>query len=199
MKIRIFVFLIMMFIMSACAVVSLHPLFTKDTLVFRKDMLGKWTDKDSESTEWKFEDDNDENTPGYVLTYTGQKLNSNELEIFEYDVHLVKLGEYYFLDFERILSEEEESRFLSNLAPWIPAHSFAKIEFKNNEMILYFFDAEKLEKLLEQQKIRIRHERIDADIFVLTASSEELQKFVVKYANEPEAFEEATVLKRKAN
>lgn len=199
MKTRIFIYLLIAVMISSCGVVSLHPLFTKETLIFRNDMLGEWIDKNSERSEWKFEKDNDKESPGYLMTYSGEKALSDELEIYQYDVHLVKLDQYYFLDFERVLSEEEESNYFSNIAPLLPAHSFAKIEFKDNEMKLYFFDAENLEKLLEQQKIRIKHERLKDDTFVLTASSEELQKFVVKYANQAEAFEDATVLKRKAS
>lgn len=199
MKTRIFIYFLIAIIMSSCGVVSLHPLFTKETLIFRNDMLGEWIDKDSENSEWKFEKDDDKESPGYLMTYFGEKLLSGEKEVYQYDVHLVKLDKHYFLDFERVLTEAEESNYFSNIAPLLPAHSFAKIEFKNNEMVLYFFDAEKLEKLLEQQKIRIKHEKIQGDTFVLTASSEELQKFVVKYASEPEAFEDATVLRRKAS
>jgi hypothetical protein len=47
--------------------------------------------------------------------------------------------------------------------------------------------------LLDENKIRIRHEKIyDSDIdmnsYLLTASTEELQKFIIKYGNDPLAF-----------
>ncbi|MDX1941443.1 MAG: hypothetical protein SFU99_12875, partial [Saprospiraceae bacterium] len=77
------------------------------------------------------------------------------------------------------------------------SHSFARVEFKNRQVIIRFFDYDFLKTLFEQQKIRLKHERLSNDNIVLTAPTEELQKFVLKYADEPKAYQEALVLKRK--
>ena len=47
--------------------------------------------------------------------------------------------------------------------------------------------------MFEQNRIRIKHETVeslDYDRHVLTASTDELQKFIKKYANDPKTSEE---------
>ena len=63
-------------------------------------------------------------------------------------------------------------------------------------MKISMFDPDFVGDLLEHQQIRIKHENT-ANGFVLTASSEELQKFAEKYADNKEAFLEPTVLQNK--
>jgi len=50
---------------------------------------------------------------------------------------------------------------------------------------LKFFDEEKLNELIDQNRIRIKYEKFgfDEDQYLLTATSEELQKFIKKYMN----------------
>ena len=67
---------------------------------------------------------------------------------------------------------------------------------KDKAMILYFQNPDYIEQLLEERRIRIKHERLK-ESFVLTASTEELQKFVLKYMDDKQAFVESDVLLRK--
>jgi hypothetical protein len=99
------------------------------------------------------------------------------------------LGGAYFLDFylEDFLGDED----VLTLASFhiVPVHTFAKLEVERDKLIINWFDQEWLEDLIKENKIRIHHENND-DFILLTAKPKELQKFVSKYLNSEEAFED---------
>ena len=166
-------------LMQSC-IPSLHPLYTKNQLVFDESILGLWSDGPDQK--WEFVRGDGQN---YNLTYTEKDKS------VKYKVHLILLGDSYFLDF--YLNENLDDNFIT---PLIPSHSFAKIVEEEGKLSIYFFDYEWLEKLFKQRKIRLKHEVIDDGTIVLTASTEELQKFVQKYAHEEAAFVEPSRLER---
>lgn len=196
MKIRWVIFLFFIFLLNSC-VSSLHPLYTEDTLAFRPEMLGSWLEKDGEG-EWQFDKASQGDHLGYVLTYTEKALNSKKINRSRYSVYLVKLGNYYFLDLERLLSDEEKDNYMGSISPVITTHKFIKIAVAKDKLTLHPFDDDWLRKLFEQQKIRIKHEKLADDSILLTAPTADLQKFVQKYANEEKAFLEELVLVKKA-
>lgn len=154
---------------------SLHPLYSEDKLAFKEEILGIWKNgKES----WVF-------TKGEGTYY--ELLFSDENEEAEFKVHLVRLGEHYFFDFYNTKNRCSDDDGLA-IAPLLATHSFAKVVFDQKDMKIYFFDIEWLENLFEQRKIRIKHERMEEDIIVLTAPTAELQEFVRKYAEEEKAF-----------
>lgn len=166
--------------------------------MFENEILtGEWSDDDSAT--WVFEhgyngDKKPENIDkkSYVL-----KLTDEEGKKSEFDVNIVKLGDYYFLDF--YLDDVYDNNEL-DLAAFhvIPVHTFAKLEFSKNRLEIHWFDQNWLEDLIEANKIRIHHEN-NGDFILLTAKPKELQKFVTKYVNSEEAFKDGieAVLSRK--
>lgn len=185
--------------LSGCVVYSFYPLYTKDDLFPNDILIGNWMD--DEGTEWFFEHDyNGKKVPenidstSYVL-----KLKSKDQTQFsdsEFSVHVVKLDDTYFLDFylEEFLDDDLD------LASFhiIPVHTFAKLTFSNDELHINWFDQNWLENLIKENRIRIHHEN-NGDFILLTAKPAELQKFVTKYVNSEEAFEEGmeAILTRK--
>ena len=75
---------------------------------------------------------------------------------------------------------------------YIPAHTFMKFDIIGNEIALTEFDNERLINLFEQNRIRLAHEIAGEDdgYVVITASTDDLQKFITRYANDKDAFEE---------
>jgi hypothetical protein len=67
-------------------------------------------------------------------------------------------------------------------------HTFAKVDIENDSIVINWFDSEWFAKKLEENKIRIKHEKNSANI-LLTALPKELQKFVSKYSNDEDAFD----------
>lgn len=188
------------FFFSGCVVYSFYPLYSKNDLFPNDILTGKWIDDDG--TEWLFEHayfgkkalENIDST-SYVL-----KLKTKDETQFsdkEFSVHVIKLGGTYFLDFylEEYLDDDELDLASFHI---IPVHTFAKLTFNENELKINWFDQDWLEDLIEDNRIRIHHEN-NGDFILLTAKPAELQKFVTKYVNSEEAFEDGmeAILTRK--
>jgi hypothetical protein len=67
----------------------------------------------------------------------------------------------------------------------IKTHSLAKLDMdSNNSISIKWLDEDKLKFLLNNDKIKIKHEKVGFDeTILLKASSEELVKFIQKYMN----------------
>lgn len=209
MKTRIIlsIFLVLAFILPGC-VFSLYPLYTESDLVYDSKLEGVWSDPDNKEA-WKFENllqhetGPDKNKPEqeknkilkdplinnktYLLTYTENG------EARRMEAHLTRLDDNLFLDiFPKDLNLKNsffESQF-------VPVHTYVKITITGNRVELYFLNTDFLDKLLEQNTIRIKYESLD-NYKVITASTDELQKFIKKYANRQELFDKPWVLTKK--
>ncbi len=173
-------------LVSGCFIKSLYPFYTKKDIVFDPKIIGTWTDEDS--SKWIIKQQ---------MKWPIAPDSSFQVEIVEKDgsmgsfnVHLFRLNNQLYLDFYpsgKIGSNDivEENIVLT--------HSLAKITYSKDVIKIQWFNEVWLEKLLDQNKIRIRHEKIyESDLemnsYLLTASTEELQKFIIKYGNDPQAF-----------
>jgi hypothetical protein len=68
-------------------------------------------------------------------------------------------------------------------------HSIYRIEFKNNNSFnVQRLDGGYLEKLIKNKQIRIRHEVMEDGGILITAPTEELQQYLIKYSDVPEAY-----------
>ena len=185
MKRILFFSILLSLLLSSCLILSFHPLYDKDTAVALPQLEGSWL---VEEETWTIERNDDEELPGYYLTqYT------KEQEV-HYDLYIVQLGEFYFLD---IVADTGDSPY--SLSYPYPMHSFYKLQLSETDNPkLYIFDSEYLEELFQQRKIRIKHEYDpEIGIFVLTAPTEELQQFMLKYGDDPRAFIEPAEMVRK--
>ncbi len=185
---------------SGCVVYSFYTLYTEDDLFANDILTGKWMD--DEGTEWYFEHayygkkviENIDST-SYILKL--KKDDTKEFSDSAFRVHVIKLGGTYFLDFylEELFNDDE-----LNLASFhiIPVHTFARLKVSENKLVINWFDQDWLENLIEENRIRIHHEN-NGDVILLTAKPAELQKFVTKYVNSEEAFEDGmeAILSRK--
>jgi len=177
-------FAIICLMLSGCFIKSLYPFYTKKDIVFDTKIIGTWLDNDSSM--WKIKQQ---------IKWPIAPDSSYQVEIIEKDgsiasfnAHLFQLSNQLYLDFYpngKIVSNDlvEENIVLT--------HSLAKIEYTANSIKIQWFNEVWLEHLLEQNKIRIKHEKLsenDMNSYLLTASTEELQKFIIKFGNDPQAF-----------
>ena len=178
---KIIVFAIIACLFSSC-IPSIHPLYSDDTLRFEESLIGSWilydTGSETERDQWNFVPF--ENKEGYHVSLV--KENGEESH---FDVHLVKLGDHYYCDFLRV--DRDNIFNVQGIAPKVPMHSFARIEFKEGGFVLHHFDIEWLQKQFEQKKIRLKHEINENGDIILTASTKELQKFIKKYGTHSDA------------
>jgi hypothetical protein len=166
--------------MTGCFVLSVHPLYFEKNLVFESGLVGTWGEEEHEkdlSELWIFKEAGDKS---YQLIIREEEEGEGMFE-----AHLLKLGEHMFLD---LYPEEPETGSEFYNIHVIPAHSFIRVSLEGHVLRLGFFDLEWLKKNIEEGKVSIKHERRD-DTIVLTASTEELQKFVLKHVEEAFPFE----------
>jgi hypothetical protein len=116
----------------------------------------------------------------YTLRIYDKSMPENDTE---FHLHLVKLGNNVFIDLTPEVWQMNDTFLAVHL---MSVHTFAKIDI-GNKIEINWFDSEFLQKLFDENKIRIKHEN-NGIYTLLTARPEELQKFVIKYANEDKAF-----------
>ncbi len=184
-------------ILGGCIpVISLHPLYTEKDDVVDKKLCGTWIGNldDSKST-WEFERI-DEPKNAYKLIFTDEDGKKGS-----FVAHLLKLKDMLFLDiFPSELPWEPEE---PNKMDWpynslflIPAHTFMKVDFIESQLELRLTLESKLEELLKENPNAVEHTSIGERI-VLTASTQKLQAFVLKYADDDRVFMNLITLSRK--
>lgn len=179
--------------MSSCLVSSLHPFYKNEDRYYTEAMLGNWVDEDSSI--WTIEPNMvpqgfmqpKEPDGSYKITYYEE-----EDRISVLTATLFQLNGVDYVDFVPDLNEDH---FDSDLTAYhhIPVHTLARVQYSGNAILLYWYGDEWLNELFEQNRIRIKHETVenhDYDRQVLTASTDELQKFIKKYANDPKTANE---------
>ena len=212
MKTRTFLFYLLAILLGGCLpVMSLHPLFNEKDVVFDEKLLGTWVeDSNSHATnsqticEFKRADANEN---AYRLIFSDKDSLQNGFLIEGrkglFIAHLVKLKDKLFLDAspDRLPYYEprdpNEEGWAYNSLFLLPTHTFIKVDAIGPQLILRLTDDDKFEKLLlSGPNTVIKYTFLD-DKPILTASTEELQAFVLKYADDPRLFMDAMVLSRK--
>lgn len=185
---------ILVILSQACTVFSIHPLYTTEDLLVETAILGTWK-AGNETLVF----DNLQNSK-YRMT-----LMSDDTVVFS--AGLINLRDQLFIDLfpysDCDFPDTNDCLAYENLSRnFVPVHSFLKFGFENNQIILTPFDQDRLQTLFEQNRIRLSHEKVvieeeDEDpLIVLTASTPELQKFIGRYGDDEEAFDEPTIYSR---
>jgi len=179
--------------LSSCLVSSLHPFYKAKDKIYDPVMEGAWIDSDSSI--WIIEPnlvstgfmEPRERDGTYKITFY-----EDEDEISVLTGTLFRLNGVDYVDFVPDINEEH---FTSDLISYhhVPVHTLARVQYSRKSILLYWYGDEWLNELFEENRIRIAHETVqnhDYDRQVLTASTDELQKFIKKYANDPKTSEE---------
>jgi len=197
MNTRKLLFYLLAVLLGGCVpVMSLHPLFTKEHLVFEEKLLGALADDpNSPEVTWEFKHIA-EPEKAYKLIFSDDKGKKGS-----FVAHLVKLKDRLFLDaYPAELPWEPED---PNKMDWpynslflIPTHTFIKVESIETQLKIRLTLESKMEELLKEDPDAVKHTSVD-DRLVLTASTKELQGFVLKYADDDRVFTGEIVLNRK--
>ncbi len=184
MKAKKFLFYLLAVLLGGC-VLSLHPLYTEKDLIFEEKLLGTWAKNDSKET-WQFKQVNGDKY--YKMIYTDEKGKKGP-----FDAGLGKLNNMMFLNIfpqEPKLKANDFYKFHI-----LRVHSFIKIEQIEPTLKMRIMNPEKMKEMLENDPNLIKYEIVQ-DRLVLTASTEELQKFMKAHANDEGLFGEPSELKR---
>lgn len=178
--------------LQGCIVKSIYPFFKESDVIFRPELVGNWTDE--EGTPWNI----------HVNPY---KPNSYELHCTKNDRDVALAGNLFTIEGNLYLdlfpvSDNSEEVLVFDLH-LVPTHSVAIVEsLSSDEVQIKWFDESWLASMFSQNRIRIGHEKIldtadnpkdDDGMYLLTARTDELQKFIVKYRNEAMASVENAV------
>jgi hypothetical protein len=198
MKTKNALFLIAILITAqSCTIFSLNPLYHKKDLIDEPELLGLWREEGDGIEFWEAQGGGKEyvsfekyEDKKYIFRYMEEDEGPQDIDTISYEAGLLKIGDHYFIDLYPYYDQElEEGDYL--FRGFIPTHAVLKIEWHNSKMELYFFSYDRLEELFKQNRIRIRHQMFE-DYIVITASTDELQKFIRKYADDEKAFDDAS-------
>jgi hypothetical protein len=169
-------------LVAGCVTLSVYPFYTPRDLVFDPGLTGRWVETTSTNTFWQFDGVGGKS---YLLT-TADNENTNGFE-----ANLFQLKRYRFLDL-LTTNRDELSRFE------IPVHLICKVERNNDKetnLLLHFLDYGWLSGLLTTNPGVLRHVVVtdpsgdtNGSMVILTAETKELQKFLLKHAEDTNAF-----------
>jgi len=195
MKTRKFLFYLLASLLGSC-VPSLHPLYTDKELVFDEKLLGSWGDGEQK---WEFKKGEKEKSYDLVTDEKGKK--------GEFTVYLVKIQDSFKADKEKEAARQallfldlypKEPKLEANdfyKFHLLPVHTFLKIEQLGTTLKIRAMNPEKLQEMLKDKPDLIKHEVVE-DRIVLTASTKQLQKFMLEHVKDEGLFAEATELEQ---
>ncbi|MCL5281604.1 MAG: hypothetical protein M1376_17030 [Planctomycetes bacterium] len=198
-------------LLAGCVpIVSLHPLCTKETIAYEEKLLGTWVeDANQPEVTWEFAhleqsaarllpaDLRDALDKCYRLN-----LADKEGRRGSFAACLVKLQDKLFLDVlpDRFPSGEQDPnqmKLVYNAFFFTPVHSFVRVSSIGDQLKIRLTDDDGFKKLVQADPKVVKHDVLD-DRPILTASTEELQAFVAKYADDERLFPGEVTLTRRS-
>jgi hypothetical protein len=192
------VFTFLIIFLSSC-LKTLHPIFTVKDIVYEQKLLGTWKAKASNddlafAVITNLSSDNSIELPekivaikqkGYLILYK----NQNGEIIDQFIAFLARIGEHLYFDYYP--ADKKEDRKLDEFwrEHFIKMHTSFRVEIANDGSFeLSQFDESYLTDLIDKKKIRISHETDPDDNVVITASTSALQRYIIKYGDDPSAY-----------
>ena len=175
-----------------CIVQSLHPLYTKDDLVYEPKLIGRWADPDNDDVVWSFAK-SEEQAHRYDVTYTEDEKPGAFLGF------LTKLDGQLYLDLLPIPDEDGNDLRMLGL---FPIHIVFKVRSIEPELQMDLMSLEWLTEQIEKDPAVLKHERVDSEgdsdpddrQILITAPTKDLQSFVIKHAANPDAWDQGEPL-----
>jgi hypothetical protein len=175
-------------LLTAC-IPSVNPFYTAKDLVFDPRLVGEWRGKEEadEGEIWKFETDTNKT---YQLI-----ISEKEGKQGKFKAHLLKLKNEQFLDLIPTDCDYADKQAELVAFSMFPGHLLVRVVQLEPELKLAFFDFDWLQKHLEANPKSLAHHQ-EGERIVLTATTKELQKFVLKHLGEGELFDKVGELVR---
>lgn len=210
---KITLFSILLFGLSGCFLKSVHTLVSDEDAVEFPGVSGTWESEDERFTFIKEGELDDvlftskfDNTSSFSMTDSGNDSKGTDhpgyLVIYE-DLSNEQPDSTYFLGkFAQI-----DQHFYLDLFPfelfhldfWTshlqPVHTFSKIILSGDSLSIQLFQDDWIEEQIRDHKVRIKHEKLEEGVLI-TASTNELQQFIIKYGNVQEAYRDPILLNR---
>jgi hypothetical protein len=163
-------------LLAGCIVESVYPFYKPEDLIIDPGLAGRWAEVGKTNEFWQF-------TLAGGKSYLLGVVDASETNGFE--AHLFRLQQYRFLDL----------RTSNRVEYQLPVHLIAKVNRGDTDLSMQFLDYGWLAGLLETNPAVLSHILVpetpdgtnDAMLF-LTASTADLQAFLLKHAIDTNAF-----------
>lgn len=199
-------FALLLIFLSGC-LTTLHPIFSEKDLVYDPKLIGVWnTENEGKkrkviisnlATENSLELPGNISTikqQGYFITYKDENGKTSD----QYIAFLAHIGKHLYFDY--FPADKKEDRKLDEFfgVHFVRMHTSFRVEIlKDGGFELSQLDGSYVKSLIDEKKIRISHETDADDNIVITASTKELQQYLLKYGDEPSAYRsEKTTFKK---
>ena len=199
-------FAFLLIFLSSC-LTTLHPIFTEKDLAYDPKLIGVWN-TENEGKKGKviisnLASENSVELPGnisvikqkgYFIIYQDENGKVSD----QYIAFLARIGKHLYFDYYP--AEKKEDRKLDEFfgIHFVRMHTSYRVEIlKDGSFELSQLDGSYVKSLIDEKKIRISHETDADDNTVITASTKELQQYLLKYGDEPSAYRsEKTTFKK---
>ena len=203
--VRTTAFALLLIFLSGC-LTTLHPIFTEKDLAYDPKLIGTWKTDDQKTdllrvviTNLAMESSvelpaniSSIKQKGYLISY--QREHTTE----RYIAFLARIGKHLYFDYFPADKKEDQKIDEFFEAHFVKMHTSYRVEILNDGSFeLSQLDGSFVNSLIEQKKIRISHETGADDNIVITASTSELQQYLIKYSDEPEAYESKKTIFKK--
>ncbi len=170
-------------VLGGCIPVSLNPFYGEKNLTFDPALVGLWGES-GDDTQISFQQSGKD-------SYCMIDLKTDST--LKFDIHLFTLGGKQFLD----LYPESTGAAKNDLLDMhlIRAHSLVRVDQITPTLITAALNVEWLKDLLSKDPKALRHV-IHNDQIVLTASTAEIQAFLLKHLDAKDAFETPSEMTR---
>lgn len=210
------------FLFTGCFLKSVHPLITQDEAILVDGLEGRW---ESGNQRWTFvndlknvpdltiEGENYEGTVGieteddlvvegpfYLVIF--EELGGSEPDTSYFSAAVGEIGNNLFLDLQLFDFDMTDDSFAQ--AHLFKVHTFSRLTLNQDDLSIELFEDTWISDLIVQNRVRIKHEKVvesiaGEDEILITASSKELQKFIEKYGDDEDAYDDPIELTRVSN
>jgi len=199
-------FALLLIFLSSC-LTTLHPIFTEKDLAYDPKLIGTWN-TENEGKKGKviiscLATENSIELPGnisaikqrgYFISYQDENGKTSD----QYIAFLARIEKHLYFDYYP--ADKKEDRKLDEFfeVHFVRMHTSYRVEIlKDGGFELSQLDGSYVKSLIDEKKIRISHETDADDNTIITASTKELQQYLLKYGDEPSAYRsEKTTFKR---
>jgi hypothetical protein len=209
----ILAFAFLIIFLSGC-LTTLHPIFTEKDIVYDSKLIGTWkmleegekgpsvitekgqaiiTNLATEATVELPGNISALKQKGYLISYV-----DNDGMAERYIAFLARIGKHLYFDYYP--ADKKGDRKLDEFfgAHFVKMHTSYRVEIsKDGSFELSQLDGSYVKSLIDEKKIRINHETDADDNAIITASTKELQQYLLKYGDETSAYRsEKTTFKK---
>ena len=191
-------FFLVILLFTGC-LTTLYPIFTEKDLVYKPELIGNWKiggdDKKGSAEINSLTKETTVELPGkissikgkgYLITYRDEE----NAVTGSFIAFLARIGKHLYFDYYPVQLKTEKNADEFYMQHFVKMHTPYRVNIlKNGGFELNQLEANYLDKLIDEKKIRIRHEINSDGAAVITASTEELQQYILKYGDDPEAIQ----------